>query len=98
MTVLTRDEFPEDWARTQNNLGVAYWERIHGDRAENLERAIAAYQAALTVRTRDEFPEDWARTQNNVGVAYANRLGGDRGEPGTGPGRLPGRPVRLHPR
>nr|WP_232731833.1 hypothetical protein [Oscillatoria sp. PCC 10802] len=39
-----------------------------GDRAENLERAIAAYQAALQVRTREAFPQNWAMTQNNLGA------------------------------
>jgi hypothetical protein len=32
---------------TQNNLGAAYGNRIAGARAENLERAIAAYEQAL---------------------------------------------------
>jgi tetratricopeptide (TPR) repeat protein len=48
-TVFTRDRFPEDWARTQNNLGNAYLNRIRGERADNLETAIACYQEALTV-------------------------------------------------
>ena len=49
MTVRTREAFPEDWAMTQNNLGTAYQDRIQGSRAENLEAAIKAYEAALTV-------------------------------------------------
>jgi hypothetical protein len=57
----TRDAFPEDWAMTQNNLANAYSERIRGEKAENIELAIASYTAALSVRTRDAFPEDWAR-------------------------------------
>ena len=63
---------------TQNNLGAAYSERIRGERAANLEAAIAAYEAALEVRTRAAFPEQWARTQNNLGNAYADRIRGER--------------------
>ena len=60
MTVYTREAFPQDWAMTQNNLGIAYRNRIQGSRAENLEAAIKALEAALTVYTREAFPQDWA--------------------------------------
>jgi len=65
---------------TQNNLGTAYRDRIRGDRAENIEKAIAAYTNALEVRTRDALPYDWAMTQNNLGTAYRDRIRGDRAE------------------
>ncbi|MEG5071281.1 CHAT domain-containing protein, partial [Microcoleus sp. B3-D2] len=58
----------------------AYNYRIKGDRGENIERAIAFYEAALQVRTRDAFPQDWAMTQNNLANAYNYRIKGDRGE------------------
>ena len=41
LSVYTRDAFPVDWAGTQNNLANAYLYRIRGERAENLETAIA---------------------------------------------------------
>ena len=56
----TREALPREWAETQNNLGIAYANRIRGDRADNLEKAIAAYEAALTVRTREALPREWA--------------------------------------
>jgi CHAT domain-containing protein len=65
---------------TQNNLGTAYSNRIKGERADNLENAIAAYQEALSVYTRTAFPEDWAMTQNNLGTAYSNRIKGERAD------------------
>ena len=34
----------------------AYADRIRGDMAENLEKAIKAYEAALSVFTREAFP------------------------------------------
>jgi tetratricopeptide (TPR) repeat protein len=63
---------------TQNSLGNAYRDRIRGDRATNLEQAIAAYELALQVYTRDDSPESWATAQNNLGNAYRDRIRGDR--------------------
>ena len=37
------------WARTQNNLAKAYSDRIRGEKAQNIELAIASCTAALTV-------------------------------------------------
>ncbi len=42
LTVFTRHSHAETWATTQNNLGLAYSDRIRDDRAENLEKAIEA--------------------------------------------------------
>ena len=78
MRVYTHETFAQDWAQTQNNLGGAYYERIVGDRTENIENAINAYQAALQVRTYEDFPLDWAMTQNNLGNAYRERISANR--------------------
>ena len=51
-----------------------------GDRADNLEKAIAAFEAALTVRTREALPREWATTQNNLAIAYRTRVRGDRAD------------------
>ena len=69
---------------------MAYRSRIQGSRAENLEAAIKAYEAALTVCTREAFPQDWANTQNSLGVAYgtASRAAGRRTS------KPPSRPMR----
>ncbi|MEG4631732.1 CHAT domain-containing protein [Microcoleus sp. AR_TQ3_B6] len=75
-----REPGSEKFAQTQNNLAVAYSNRINGSRAENLERAIEFCQAALTVRTLEDFPEYWAGTQNNLAKAYRNRINGSRAE------------------
>ncbi|MEH2079713.1 MAG: hypothetical protein V7K89_06780, partial [Nostoc sp.] len=80
LTVYTREALPESWAATQNNLAIAYSERIKGDRADNIEIAIAAYTAALTVYTREALPESWAATQNNLANAYSERIKGDRAD------------------
>jgi hypothetical protein len=39
-----------------------------GDKAQNIEMAIASYTNALSVRTRQAFPQDWAMTQNNLAM------------------------------
>ncbi|MFM6270316.1 MAG: tetratricopeptide repeat protein, partial [Dolichospermum sp.] len=80
LNIFTFDAFPQDWAMTQNNLALAYSDRIRGDKAENLETAIAYYQEALKVRTFDAFPQDWAMTQNNLALAYSDRIRGDKAE------------------
>jgi CHAT domain-containing protein len=69
---------PDGWAQSQNNYGEAYLDRIKGDRADNIERAIAAYEAALTLWTREAYPAAWARAQTNLGEALAKRVRGDR--------------------
>ncbi|MBD1940316.1 CHAT domain-containing protein [Microcoleus sp. FACHB-68] len=51
-----------------------------GNRANNLEIAIACYQVALQVYTRQAFPQDWAGTQNNLGNAYLERIQGEQAE------------------
>ena len=79
LTVYNRQDCAASWARVQNNLGNAYYER-RGEGEENIELALSAYRAALTVRTRDTDPYGWARTQNNLGNAYAQRLRGERAE------------------
>ena len=70
----------ENWAATQNNLANAYSDRIRGEKAENIELAIASFTAALSVYTRDAFPEHWAMTQNNLAAAYSYRIRGDKAQ------------------
>ncbi|MEA5600376.1 CHAT domain-containing tetratricopeptide repeat protein, partial [Nostoc sp. UHCC 0252] len=57
----------EDWAGTQNNLATAYKDRIRGERAENIEQAIAAFQLALQVYTREAFPKNCRLTSRGLG-------------------------------
>ena len=51
-----------------------------GNRANNLEMAIAGYEAITTVFTRETFPELWAETQLNLSNAYCNRIKGERAD------------------
>jgi CHAT domain-containing protein len=63
-----------------STLGDAYRYRSKGESAENLEKAIESYEAALALDTRSSFPEGWARAQHNLADTYLNRLWGDRAE------------------
>ncbi len=40
LRVRTEQDFPQDWATTQNNLGIAWSNLPTGDRGENLYHAI----------------------------------------------------------
>jgi hypothetical protein len=71
-------DYPEDFAETQNNLGIAYSDRIKGDKHDNLELAIESYKLAMKVFTGEDYPEQWAITQNNLGTAYSDRIKGDK--------------------
>jgi tetratricopeptide (TPR) repeat protein len=79
LRVSTEQEFPQDWAMIQNNLGNTWSDVPTGGRGANLAKAIACFEAALRVRTEQEFPQDWAMTQNNLGNAWCNLPTGDRG-------------------
>ena len=51
-----------------------------GNRALNLELAIAGYGIIAQTFTRTQSPELWAQTMNNLATAYSDRIRGDRAE------------------
>ena len=86
LTLNRREKSPQDWARTQNNLGLALRELgTHRGGEEGrkwLEQFVAAYRSALEIYTKADLPQDWARTQNNLGLALrelGKRRGGEEG-------------------
>jgi tetratricopeptide (TPR) repeat protein len=67
----TPDVAPLDYAKTQNDLGVAYLRLSeHEDPVGNLRRAIEAFEQALRFWTPDVAPLDYARAQSHLGSAY----------------------------
>jgi tetratricopeptide (TPR) repeat protein len=78
--ILTREAYPQVWAKTQSGLAPAYRNRILGDRSENLEKALTACTNALQISTRDTSPQEWAMVQNNLGLVYSDRIVGDKTE------------------
>ena len=73
-------------AALYSQAGILYAVRQSGDRAENLEKAIAAYEAVLSIFTKDVFPQDWATPQDWAGTvvsladAYRQRIRGSRAD------------------
>ncbi|VXD21085.1 tetratricopeptide repeat protein [Planktothrix paucivesiculata] len=80
LEIYTREAFPKQWATIQNNLAIAYWNRIKGEKADNIESAIIAYQSALEIRTYQAFPQKWADIQNNLAGAYNDRIKGKKAD------------------
>jgi tetratricopeptide (TPR) repeat protein len=72
--VRTREQLPQGWAATQNNLGNALDDlagRSEGAQAAAyLEQAVAAYRSALQVTTEANFPAQWRRTMRNLARTY----------------------------
>jgi uncharacterized caspase-like protein len=66
-------ESTDQWGPIRNDLGNALEEL--GERQSDrdmLERAVAAYEDALTRTPREKYALEWARTQSNIGVALMN--------------------------
>ena len=71
--IFLKDEYPVEYAMTQNNLGNAYMylpAATPEERVQNVRNAVECYQAALEIYRRDEYPIDYAMTQNSLGNAY----------------------------
>ncbi|WP_238845518.1 CHAT domain-containing protein [Nostoc edaphicum] len=80
LNVFNYNIFPLQWAMVQNNLGIAYCQRILGDKVENQEYAIQSFKSSLKIIVCSKFPQQWAITQSNLGNAYFYRVKGNRVE------------------
>lgn len=78
LTMVSRGDDPELWAKLQDDLATSLARSPMGVRADNLEQAIHHYGLALEVRSREKYPKEWASTQNNLATAYRNRIYGER--------------------
>ena len=70
--------FPTDRAGAQFDLGLAYITLRRN--ADDLERAIAAFQAALAVETREVSASAWAQIEDQLGLAYLFRIAGSKAD------------------
>ena len=82
-----RSEYDRDKPERNKSIGsvlhsfaVVIQQLPLGSRANNIEIAIACYEAVLEVFSREAFPEQWATIQNNLGNAYNKRIIGERAE------------------
>jgi CHAT domain-containing protein/predicted LPLAT superfamily acyltransferase len=80
LALVDRAQRPELWAALQNEFGNSLSQNPRGERADNLEAAIAHCQLALEVYTRQAFPEQWAATQHGLALAYGSRIRGERAD------------------
>ncbi|HEX3716629.1 MAG TPA: hypothetical protein VH595_01565 [Verrucomicrobiae bacterium] len=78
LEVRTREQLPQDWALTQNNLGIALKEQasrmVSDDKSkarELLNEAIEAYQAGLEVFTIESAPHYNTLFRENLDAATA---------------------------
>ena len=67
LEVRTRKDYPEQWAMTQNNLGIVYSDRIAGVRAANIKEAIDCYRLALEICTPAAYPLYCLQFGRNLG-------------------------------
>jgi CHAT domain-containing protein/tetratricopeptide (TPR) repeat protein len=73
-------EYPHVWGTLHGERGSSYVKTLSGNHADNLEQAIADFDAALTVFSRQTAPYDWAKTLQNRGTIYRSRIVGDHGQ------------------
>ena len=62
------------------NLGLTYFRRIRGERADNIEQAIEVYERILKVLSQQKMPIEWANTMTNLGIAYKERIREERAD------------------
>lgn len=67
-------------AAVMGNFSDLMREFPQGDRASNLEIAIAGCEVAAIIFTPEAFPKDWATNRNNLAAAYTKRVRFDREE------------------
>ena len=74
LQVRTREQLPQDWAATQNNLGNALRdlaERSEGAQASQyLQQAFDAFHSALNVYSESGFPAQWTQITRTLANAY----------------------------
>lgn len=68
--VYTEADFPQDWAKIQNALGVAYRHLSSGNKVANLQKSLSYFDLALRVQNIEHFPQKYAMTQCNRALVY----------------------------
>jgi tetratricopeptide (TPR) repeat protein len=68
---------PRIWANAQLGLGLAYDQRLLGDKQNNLEKAIQHYEQSLKFFTRERHPDQWGEIEMAVAAAYSQRKRGN---------------------
>jgi hypothetical protein len=80
LSLVDEQQDPLVWGSLQGELGESLSRKTAGDPAENIDRAICAYQESASVLSRTVRPVLWAITMNNVAALLVRRMHGDRVE------------------
>lgn len=81
LLIWNHEEFFSDWALVQNNLAVAYRNRIRGKRENNIEEAIICCKSILeSCFSQTLEPQFKIGILINLGNAYVDRIIGIKGE------------------
>lgn len=78
LQVFTQEADPLRWAHATAYMGIAFSNRLTGDRADNVERAIGYLDAALQVLASSPRSRAWASYQVALGGALRERIRGNR--------------------
>jgi uncharacterized protein YjbI with pentapeptide repeats len=66
LRIYTKAKFPLYWAMLQHNLGLAYFDRVEGNRQQNLRISIECFNRSLEIYTFDKFPAKWKTNQYSL--------------------------------
>ncbi|NJR32495.1 MAG: hypothetical protein HC778_06275 [Chamaesiphon sp. CSU_1_12] len=67
LSIYTKEYIPTTyWAMLQRNLGLAYKNRIQGNRRDNLGCAIHCFNESMKVFTKEKFPDKWRMNQEDL--------------------------------
>ena len=64
----------QHWTSAEKNMGIAFRDRISGDRSSNINEAIKCYKRALQICTQESTTQEWANEQLNMEFAYLGRV------------------------
>ena len=71
LTIFTNESYPIEYAKTQKDLGVAYYNLAEvRDKEENLNLALKASKEALNIYSREKYPVENADVQNILSQIY----------------------------
>ena len=76
LVILTKDDYPKDWADTQYNQGTTHAEigelsiLDENERLGHLQEALNCYKRALEIRTKNDHPKKWADAEVYQGIAH----------------------------
>jgi len=69
-----------DLAKVYFGLAQVYLDRVPGERSQNIEKAILAFNAAAQIATKASLPSNWGSIQVGLSKAYWHRIEGRRAD------------------